>query len=517
MPISLDVVAAGAVPPEVDVVGLPVVAEDDGPRLMPGLPSAVGQLDLPVQVDAAVARRHGFNGTAGQSLVLRGAGPEVVLVGVGATPVGDREVWRRAGAALVRGAGNGGVGAVVLPADLGPSSGDELSLDLAAAALTEGAMLAAYRFDPYRSSPKPAALERLVVLRGDAAPGTSFERGIARGAAVAGAVALARDLANTPAGDLTPSRLAERAADELDGRPGTTVEVWDEHRITAERLGGLLGVSRGSLEPPRLVWARYRPAEGEDPRRAEPAHVVLVGKGITFDSGGLSLKTADGMSTMKTDMSGAAIVLSVVAACHALDVPFRVTAIAPMAENMPGAAAIKPGDVLTIRNGMTVEVLNTDAEGRLVLADGLSLAAELEPDAIVDVATLTGAARIALGTSIAPVYGRPPAMATRLREAAAAAGEQLWPMPLPDEYESHVDSDVADMKNIGKAGEAGSIVAALILARFTGGRPWAHLDIAGTGRSSESSGYRSKGATGFGVRTLLELLTDDAPFPAPEG
>ncbi|MHB1582563.1 MAG: leucyl aminopeptidase family protein, partial [Acidimicrobiales bacterium] len=386
-----------------------------------------------------------------------------------------------------------------------------------AAALTEGAMLAAYRFDPYRSSPKPAALERLVVLRGDAAPGTSFERGIARGAAVAGAVALARDLANTPAGDLTPSRLAERAADELDGRPGTTVEVWDEHRITAERLGGLLGVSRGSLEPPRLVWARYRPAEGEDPRRAEPAHVVLVGKGITFDSGGLSLKTADGMSTMKTDMSGAAIVLSVVAACHALDVPFRVTAIAPMAENMPGAAAIKPGDVLTIRNGMTVEVLNTDAEGRLVLADGLSLAAELEPDAIVDVATLTGAARIALGTSIAPVYGRPPAMATRLREAAAAAGEQLWPMPLPDEYESHVDSDVADMKNIGKAGEAGSIVAALILARFTGGRPWAHLDIAGTGRSSESSGYRSKGATGFGVRTLLELLTDDAPFPAPEG
>ncbi len=524
MPADLQVAAASVPPDGLDVLGVPVVADDDGPRLMPGLPAHLGELELPVTVDRTLAQRHGFNGTAGQSLVLRpAAGLEVVLIGVGPAPVGEAERWRRAGAALVRAAGAGGEGAVVVPADLAPACGDELSLDAVAAALTEGAMLAAYRFDGYRSSPRPGSLERLVVLRGEAPPGTSLERGVSRGDAVARAVALARDLANTPASDLTPRALAERAVQQLDGLPRTSVEVWDEHRIATERLGGLLGVSRGSTEPPRLVWARYHPATGgpgEPPAaggegEGGPAHVVLVGKGITFDSGGLSLKTADGMTTMKTDMTGAAVVLAVLAACHALEVPVRVTAIAPMTENMPGGAAVKPGDVLTMRNGMTVEVLNTDAEGRLVLADALALAAELRPDAVVDVATLTGAARIALGTSIAPVYGRPQEMADRLQGAAARAGEQLWPMPLPEEYESHFDSDVADMKNIGKAGEAGSIVAALILARFTAGLPWAHLDIAGTGRSTESAGYRSKGATGFGVRTLLELLLDELPLPPP--
>jgi leucyl aminopeptidase len=242
-----------------------------------------------------------------------------------------------------------------------------------------------------------------------------------------------------------------------------------------------------------------------------------VGKGITFDSGGLSLKTADGMTTMKTDMSGAAIVLGALSACADLGVRVRVTAIAPITENMPGSRAIKPGDVLTMRNGATVEVLNTDAEGRLVLADALVLASELEPDAIIDVATLTGAAVVALGTGIAAVFGNDDRLVQRLRDCGDRAGERLWPLPLPEEYADHIDSDVADMKNIGKAGQAGAIAAAMMLSRFVGETPWAHLDIAGTGRSAESSGYLSKGGTAFGVRTLLGLLGGyggDGPGPA---
>jgi len=237
-------------------------------------------------------------------------------------------------------------------------------------------------------------------------------------------------------------------------------------------------------------------------------HVVLVGKGITFDSGGLSLKTAEGMTTMKTDMSGAAIVLAALSACADLGVRVKVTALAPITENMPGARAVKPGDVLTIRNGSTIEVLNTDAEGRLVLADALSLAAEIDPppDAIVDVATLTGAAVVALGTGMAAIFGSDEPLVERVRRSGDRVGERLWPMPLPEDYADHIESEVADMKNIGRPGQAGSIAAALLLARFTGGLPWAHLDIAGPGRSPESSGYLSKGGTAFGVRTLLALL-----------
>jgi leucyl aminopeptidase len=304
---------------------------------------------------------------------------------------------------------------------------------------------------------------------------------------------------------MTPTRFAEAAVEHAGGRPGVTVEVWDEQRISDERLGGLLGVARGSAEPPRLLKIAYEPADPIAVDGRVP-HVVLVGKGITFDSGGLSLKSAEGMVTMKTDMSGAAAVLATVSACGALGVRVRVTAIAPTTENMPGGRATKPGDVLTIRNGRTIEVLNTDAEGRLVLADGLSLASEMEPDAIIDLATLTGACVVALGTSIAGVFGTDDAFIGRVRAASERAGEGTWPLPLPDEYRSHIDSDIADMKNIGKAGQAGAIAAALLLARFVDRVPWVHLDIAGPARSDEDTGILAKGGTGFGVRTLLELL-----------
>jgi leucyl aminopeptidase len=318
-------------------------------------------------------------------------------------------------------------------------------------------------------------------------------------------VCLARDLINEPPSSLTPTRFAEVAVDHARGRPGVTVEVWDEQRITDERLGGLLGVARGSAEPPRLIKVAYEPADPLSVDGHVP-HVVLVGKGITFDSGGLSLKSADGMITMKTDMSGAAAVLSAVSACGELGVRVRVTAIAPTTENMPGGRATKPGDVLTIRDGHTIEVLNTDAEGRLVLADGLSLASELEPDAIIDLATLTGACVVALGMSIAGVFGSDEGLIGRVQAASERAGEGTWPLPLPDEYRSHIDSEVADMKNVGKGGQAGAIAAALLLARFVDEVPWVHLDIAGPARSDEDSGIFAKGGTGFGVRTLLELL-----------
>ena len=513
---TLGVEVADRPPDDLTALGIPVVGADGdtvgGERALELLGDAAGVGGgvagslLPAQPDMAWLRRQGFTAKAGQSLVLRSAAgsPSVVLVGLGPAAGLDAERWRLAAAALVRSAGEAGAAALVVPED--PPGG---TLDAVGSAIAEGAVLAAYRFDAYRSDPPPPGVERLVVVGvssrsrdGGGRPGLSA--GVRRGSAAAGAAVFARDLVNTPASDLTPARMAERVAGALAGHDRTTVEVWDEPRIAAERMGGLLAVSRGSGEPPRFVRADYQPSAG---RSAEPVpHVVLVGKGITFDSGGLSLKTADGMVTMKTDMSGAAVVMAVVSACAELDVPVRVTALAPLTENMPDGRAVKPGDVLTARNGATVEVLNTDAEGRLVLADALSLAAELAPDAIVDVATLTGAARVALGSGVAAVMGNDDGLVEALRESGRRSGERSWRLPLPVDYREHIDSDVADMKNIGRPGEAGAIAAGMLLARFVGTVPWAHLDIAGTGRAAEPSGYLTKGGTAFGVRTLLDLV-----------
>jgi leucyl aminopeptidase len=243
--------------------------------------------------------------------------------------------------------------------------------------------------------------------------------------------------------------------------------------------------------------------------------VALVGKGITFDSGGLSIKTADGMETMKTDMSGAAAVLGTMAALSAISPPVEVVAIIPATENMPGGRATKPGDVLRIRNGKTVEVLNTDAEGRLVLADGLSLAVEDGVDAIVDVATLTGACIVALGPKVAGLMGNDDAWVDQVRAAAERAGESVWPLPLPEQYRTLIDSDVADVKNITSGRSGGALTAGLFLREFVGDRPWAHLDIAGPARSDEDDGYMQKGGTGWGVRTLVELVSGfHRPRPA---
>ncbi|MDA8312591.1 MAG: leucyl aminopeptidase [Actinomycetota bacterium] len=470
-----------------------------------GSKADVVRLLLPDAPDEAWLRREGFAAAKGSALSLRGASgpPAVVLLGLGERAGVGREQWRLAAAALVRAAGKGrGSAAIVLPGD--PPGGDAASVG---AAIAEGAVLASYSFDSYRTAPHAERVDHLVLV----GPG-DYARGLRQGAAAAAAAVFARDLINTPPSDMTPRELAVRVQEHLSALAGTTVEVWDEDRIAAERLGGLLAVARGSGEPPRLVRASYTPAGGDGGDGSDVPHVVLVGKGITFDSGGLSLKPAEGMMTMKTDMSGAAIVLAVVSACASLEVPVKVTAIAPMTENMPGGRAQKPGDVLTARNGATVEVLNTDAEGRLVLADGLSLAAELSPDVIIDVATLTGAQVVALGKGIAALLGNDPALMESLQAAGERAGERLWPLPLPDDYREHIDSEVADMKNIGRPREAGTIAAAMLLARFVDSTPWAHLDIAGPARSEESAGYLSKGATAFGVRALLDFLVHYQDF-----
>ena len=509
-------------------IGVPALDADSGAVTADGaavgIAEALGIERSRLEIPGGLAARRGFRGSRGETLVLTsGDGPAVVHLGCGRADKVDTDALRAAAAALVRVAGRGGTAAFVLPGSLlealsaGREDGPPLppAARRAAQAITEGAILAGYRFTAHRSSEGDGRIDGLVVLGVDLEVDVLAE-GVRRGTVVAGAVTFARDLVNEPPSSLTPTSLAAAVARYLDGARGVTLEAWDEERISSERLGGLLGVARGSAEPPRLLTARFEPADPLEVGGHVP-HVVLVGKGITFDSGGLSLKTADGMTTMKTDMSGAAAVMAVIGACGELGVRVRVTSIAPVTENMPGGRAQKPGDVLTIRDGQTIEVLNTDAEGRLVLADGLALGVELRPDAIIDVATLTGAQVVALGRSIAALFATDATLGARLQDAGRSAGERLWPLPLAEEYRSDIDSEVADMKNIGKAGQAGAIVAALLLERFVGGVPWAHLDIAGPARSDESSGVLTKGGTGFGVRTLLEFLERLGAGPLPFG
>ncbi len=295
----------------------------------------------------------------------------------------------------------------------------------------------------------------------------------------------------------TPTYLATLAK-KLGKESGIEVEVWEPKRIASEKLAGLIAVARGSNEEPRFVRLRYR-AKGAKRR------VALVGKGITFDSGGLSLKPAKSMETMKCDMAGAAAVLGTMTALGRLKPAIDVDGFIPITENLPGGKAQKPGDVIRFRNDKTVEVLNTDAEGRLILADALTLAADTKPDAIIDLATLTGACMVALGTQVAGLFSNDQALADRLLKVSVETGEPLWQLPLVAEYKDDIKSAVADLKNIG-GGHAGSITAALFLQEFVGTTPWVHLDIAGPAFLEKGLPYAPKGGTGFGVRTLLRYL-----------
>jgi leucyl aminopeptidase len=361
----------------------------------------------------------------------------------------------------------------------------------AAEAVALGFLLGQYRFDEKRSEPKPSFTETVTLLGAE----DEAVRAAETGRIIAEGVMLARDLVNTPAMDKPPSRMAEIAA-EIADRTGVGLTVYDEEQCRAEGFGGLLGVNAGAAHPARMVVFEYEPEDAQ-------AFIAVVGKGIVFDSGGLSIKPAAAMETMKTDMSGAAAVFGAVQAIAELGLPVKVLGITPLTENMPGGAALRPGDVLMARNGKTIEVLNTDAEGRLVLADGLSLATEAEPDMILDLATLTGACMVALGDKIAGLFGQGDAPDV-VAAAAEAAGERVWRLPLPPDYRKRIDSDVADMKNTGPR-YGGAINAALLLQEFVGDASWAHLDIAGPARATEAEHYVQKGGTGFGVRTLVAV------------
>jgi leucyl aminopeptidase len=324
--------------------------------------------------------------------------------------------------------------------------------------------------------------------------GDADQRQVDRARILADAVTLARDLVNRPALDKPPSAIADIAVGLADN---VSVKVYEEDEVHEAGFGGLIGVNRGADRPPRMVVMSYSP---EGATRT----VAFVGKGIVFDSGGLSIKPAAGMETMKTDMAGAAAVMGAVQAIARLGLVVNVIGITPLTENLTGGSAQRPGDVLTAYNGKTIEVLNTDAEGRLVLADGLSLAAELGPDLIVDIATLTGACKVALGPSIGGLMADDDDAAHTVETAAEAAGEKFWRLPLDHEYESMIESDIADMKNTGSRW-GGAITAGLLLANFVGEIPWVHLDVAGPARAEKTEHYVVKGGSGFGVRTLVAV------------
>jgi leucyl aminopeptidase len=476
-----DVNVARNAPRTADAVGVAVGSEGAVPR----------QLGL----NRAALAGHGFTGAVGQTLVIpRSDGPALVAVGVGAPGVIDAAGLRNAGAAFAR-AARARTHLATNLADI-----DGVDAATAAQAVTEGVLLAAYRYVGLKNDASGASSLKSLTLTASAAREKAATRGAARGVVTSQAAYLARDLANMPPAYLTARAIAERAV-ELADRHGLGVEVFDRDQLLVMGCGGMIGVNKASAEPPRMVKLTYRP-------RNPKGHLAMVGKGIMYDSGGLSLKPSDGFhQVMKMDMSGAAAVLAAMTTLRELKCQTQVTAYLMCTDNMPSGSAMKLGDVLTMRNGTTVEIHNTDAEGRLVLADGLSLAVEESPDAVVDIATLTGAAMAALGTHIAAVLGTDQAFIDQVRASAGAADEPVWQLPLErDRYRKLLDSVVADMKNIGGP-YAGTITASIFLSEFVGDVPWAHLDIAGPMKSDGDEGWWSKGATGFGTRLLIDLAT----------
>ena len=446
--------------------------------------------------DQDVARVAGFEARVAQTLVVATDQGVRLLVGLGDEP--DAAAYRRVGAAVAKASVKQARVAVDVLADLeGPGR------VAAAEALAEGLALGSYGFADYKEPAPGTALEQVTVL---GKGGKRVTDAVALGAATAQAMGLVRDLVNTPGGDLTPIVFAEAAA-EVGAEVGLDLEVLDLAAISEAGMGGMLGVARGSFQEPRFVKLTYRP-EGR-PR----GRVALVGKGVTFDAGGLSIKSASGMEAMKSDMAGAATVLGVMSLVPTVAPRLEVTAYLPLSDNMLGPDATRPGDVLRIRNGKTVEVLNTDAEGRLILADALSLAAEEEPDAIVDLATLTCASMVALGNRTAGLFANREALSERLLDAAEVAGESVWPLPMPDHLRKPLDSEVADLRNIGVNGYGGASSAAIFLREFVADVPWAHLDIAGPAASTSSYDEVAKGGTGFGVRTLTRFLAAWTKLP----
>ena len=471
-------------------------------------PRTADAIGVPVASEGAVARSlgmsraalasNGFEGKAGQTLVIPSAtGPAMIALGIGKSADLTANVLRNAAAALVRAAGK--------RAHLATSLGDIVGVDArsAAQAVVEGVALANYRYVGLKNDKTGSPVRSLALVVGQTRA-DGARQGADRGLVIADAACLARELANTPPGHLTARMMADKAV-ALAAATGLTAEVFNKDQLKAMGCGGIIGVNAGSVEPPRMVRLSYAP---KNPN----GHVVLVGKGVMYDSGGISLKPSDAShAVMKMDMSGAAAVLATMSTLKALRCKTAVTGYLMCTDNMPSGSALKLGDVLTMRNGKTVEIHNTDAEGRLILADGLSLAAEAKPDAIVDIATLTGAVIAALGEKMAGVLGNNQPWIDQVRAAGARVDEPTWQLPLAREYRKMLDSNVADMRNIGGP-YAGTITASLFLDEFTSGVPWAHIDMAGTMKVDGDDGWLAKGATGYGTRLMIDLVTNFAPI-----
>lgn len=439
----------------------------------------------------ALAARVGASAKPGSVTVLPGPSGVLVLTGLGDADVTPDRVRRAAANGVRRALEVSGEASVTIGVSLDVPEPEAL------AAAAEGALLGTYRYAKAGATTKQATASRIELV--GPKPAASA---VAAATTTAEAVALARDWVNTPPNVLYPESFAEAARTALRGLR-VEVEVLDEKALAKGGFGGLIAVGGGSSRPPRLVRATWSP-------RGATTHLALVGKGITFDSGGLNLKPGDSMLTMKMDMAGAAAVIAAVRAIAQLGLKVKVTALAALAENLPSGTAFRPSDVLTMHSGKTVENVNSDAEGRLVLADALSLASTLSPDMIVDVATLTGACIIALGDRTAGLMAGDEDTADRVLDAAEAAGELVWHLPIPEEAPEHLKSDVADLKSGGPR-PGGALTAAAFLREFvSGGIGWAHLDIAGPAWSEKAYDHVSRGGTGAGVRTLIALARTHA-------
>ncbi len=480
------------------VVAVAVLAGEDGPTLGPGAAELAEDLGMDLLEMLVATDADGETGEVTELPVVSTADlpnpslTRVLMIGVGEATNTD---LRRAGATLARRTTN---------ADAVASSVSAVADDDGMAAFVQGATLGSFGFSMHKDGPKdrPAAKIVLCLTESDEDRSTALRRAVT----TAGASWHARLLASVPSNIKTPAWLAEQAVTAAEAA-GLKATVLDEKQLAERGFGGVVGVGQAAAVPPRFVQLEYKPAKSV--RKVK--HIVLVGKGITFDSGGLSIKPGQSMVTMKRDMTGAAVVASVMAALPDIDCQVRVTGLLPMAENAVGGNSMRPGDVLTQYGGRTTEVTNTDAEGRLVLADGLAYAVDkLEPDVLIDIATLTGGIKVALGQHTGGLFANDDALADHLDASGHRSGEPVWRMPLCGEYESKLSSKIADSDNA--PGGPPAITAALFLQHFVGGRPWAHLDIASTGDAPKDRFEWTEGPTGFGARLLLDWLGQAEPL-----
>ena len=486
-----------------DLLVVPVAALGDDAKL----PAPLARLDKALEGAVGAAVETGdFRGKPGQKLALypneRIPAKRVLLVGVGPEAKIDAAAVRGLGGTAVREGAARKAAKVTLVAP----RARRVKAGATGQALAEGAALGAYRFDSYQEKPEdpPGEVVALQISFERDADARSGRAGAKRGTILGESQNVARDLSNAPGNELPPAVLAKEAQ-KVAKEVGLKVKVLGVPELKKRKMGAILAVGCGSAHPPRIVALEHTPARAR--KNAKP--LIVVGKGVTFDSGGISIKPAPAMDEMKHDMSGAATVVGVMRACALLGVPYPVVGIIGAAENMPSGTAYRPGDVVTAGSGKTIEVLNTDAEGRVVLADAFHYArTEYDPCAMIDFATLTGACVVALGSWATGMFVNNEKLGDRIRKAGDAADELMWPMPLLDGHHKAVKSPIADIKNTGAGREAGASTAAAFLAAFAGDVPWAHLDIAGTGWTTKTTSTQPRGATGVGVRMILELLDD---------